>query len=69
VQLQAYPSLVVQNEVQPQDNFQIQNNENGQLQNDPFDLGNIQVGFVETFVPPVQPVLAQANPSVAVVRC
>jgi hypothetical protein len=27
------------------------------------------VGFVETFVPPVQPVLAQGDPSVAVVRC
>lgn len=47
---------------------------NDQPHNDPFDLGNIQVGFVETFVPPVQPALAQASfapqgPSAATLRC
>jgi len=55
--------LVAFDDLQPQ--FDLQQ------QNDIFDLGNIQLGFVETFVPPVDPVLAlhSQGPSAAAVRC
>jgi hypothetical protein len=55
--------LVAFDDLQPQ--FDLQQ------QNDIFDLGNIQLGFVETFVPPVDPVLAlpSQSPSAAAVRC
>jgi len=33
-----------------------QNQHNDQPEFDPFDLGNIQMGFVETFMPPMPPI-------------